>query len=274
MSATTEVTSPTDTAISNTNSSNQYQGHWIDIQPFEPQQFLPGLSGQQQYIPTETDINRYMIDTINYDNSSRLPHAHQHHNQLYQPQQTLSGPSTQRATEAARTYSFRPLETTEYNTNYSTQYQQSRTFIQIHQQQHLWLPEPTEIEPIWPIASTPYDVPTSNTNYDHLYQAQAYGFMLQQEQLSLPRPILPGPVVQAVNFDTTKTADSGRQSSDTDSGPIVSSRLALTTTSPTQQSLLPPATLQPTRHEQQEMHVAPSRVSNSSRLVILHIIVM
>jgi hypothetical protein len=27
MSATTEVTSPTDTAISNTNSSNQYQGH-------------------------------------------------------------------------------------------------------------------------------------------------------------------------------------------------------------------------------------------------------
>jgi hypothetical protein len=54
-SAATEFTAPTDTANSNTSSSNQYQGHRIDIQP---QQFLPGLSRQQEDIPAETDVSR------------------------------------------------------------------------------------------------------------------------------------------------------------------------------------------------------------------------
>jgi hypothetical protein len=276
MTAATEFTSPTDTAISNTKSSIQYQCHRIDILPFEPQIFLPGLSGQQQYIPAETDVSRSMNDTVHYDNSSSLPHVHHYDNQLYQPQQALSGPSTQRATEAPRTHFFRPLETTEYNTNYSSQYQESRNFNQFYQQKQLCLPEPTKIHPIRPIARRACDIATSNTNYDHLHQAQAHGFMVQQVQLimSLPRPSVPRPIVPAVTFDTTKTADSARQSSDTDSGPIVSSSLALPAARPTQQSPLPPASVQPTRPEQQEMHVAPSRVSNSPRLLILHIIVM
>jgi hypothetical protein len=208
MTATTEFTSPTDTAISNTNSSNQYQCHRIDILPFQPQIFLPGLS-IQQYIPAETAVSTSMNDTIHYDNSSSLPHVH-HYNQLYQPQQALSGPSTQRATEAPRTHSFRPLETTEYNTNHSSQYQESRNFNQFYQQQQLCLPEPTKIQSIRLIASTPCDIATSNTNYVHLHQAQAHGFMLQQVQLSLPRPSVPRPIVPAVTFDTTKTADSAR----------------------------------------------------------------
>jgi hypothetical protein len=273
MSATTDFTIPTDTANSNTSISNQYQGQQIDIQPFEPQQFLPGLSVQRQFIPAETGVSRFMNYTINRDNSSRLSHAHHYDNQFYQPQQSLSGPSTQRSTEAARTHSFRPLETTEYNTNYSSQYHESRTFIQIHQQQQLCLPEQTQIQPIRPIARRPCDIATSNTNYGHLHQAQAYGFMLQQVQPSLPRPYVPGPIVPAVTSDTTNTADGGRHSSGTDSGLAVSSGLALPAARPIQPSPATPAPVSPTRPEQQEMHVAPLQVRNSSQLVIIHIIV-
>jgi hypothetical protein len=90
--------------------------------------------------------------------------------------------------------------------------------------------------------------------------------MLQQPRL--PRPVVPGPIVPAVTTDTTNTADSG-----TDSGLAVSSRDVLPAASPTQPPPVPPAPVPPARPEQQEMHVAPSRVSNYSRLVILHIIV-
>jgi hypothetical protein len=95
--------------------------------------------------------------------------------------------------------------------------------------------------------------------------------MLQQP--SLPRRSVPGPVVRAVTSDTAITADSARHSSGTDSGLNVSSRIALPAARPTQQPPVPPAPVPPPRPEQQEMHVAPSRVSNSSRLVILHVIV-
>jgi hypothetical protein len=211
-----------------------------------------------------------MNDTINYDNSSSHPHAQYYGNQLYHPQPSLSGPSTELETEAARTYFFRPLESTEYNTNYSTQYQESRNFNHLHQQQQLSLPEPTEIQPIRPIASTPCDVATSNTNYDHLRQAQAYGFMLQQP--SLPRPSVPGPIVPAVTSDTTNATDSARHSIGIHSGLNVSSSLDFPTARPTQPSPMTPAPVPPVRPEKQEMHIAPSRVSNSSGLVILHII--
>jgi hypothetical protein len=266
MSAATDFTIPTDNAIINTSSSNQYQGHRIDIQPFEPRQILPGLSVQRQYILANSGVTRSINDTLNRDNRISLPHAHHYDNQLYQPQPSLSGPSKQRSTEAAGTHSFRPFETTEYNTNYSSQYNESRTFIQIHQQQQLCLPEPTEIQPIRQIALRPCDIATSNTNYDHLHQAQAHGFMLQPP--SLPRPSVPGPIVPAVTSDTTNTSDSGRHSSGTDSGLTLLSLLALPAVRPIQTSTVPPA-----RPEQQEMHVARSRVRNSSRLVILQIIV-
>jgi hypothetical protein len=270
ISAATEFTSPTDTANSNTNSSDPYQGYRNDIQPFEPQQILTGLSVQRQHIPAETGVSGSMNDTINYDNRSSLPHTHHYDNQMYQPQHALSGPQTQRASEVARTHSSRPLESTEYNTNYSSQYHESESFTQIHQQQQLSLPEPTEIQPIRPIASTPCDIATSNTNYNKLHQAQAYGFMLQQP--SIRRTSIPGPIVPAVTSDTTNTSDSGRHSSGTDSGLTLLSLLALPAARPTQPSTVLPSPVPPARPEQQENHVAPSRVSNISRLVILHII--
>jgi hypothetical protein len=144
---------------------------------------------------------------------------------------------------------------------------------QLHQQQQLSLPEPTNIQPIRTIASTPRDVASCKINYAHLHQAQPYGFMLQQVQLGLPRPTVPGPIVPTVTFDTTNTAGSTRHSSGTDPGLNVSSHLAWTTARPTQQSPLPPAPVPPVRPEQQDIHVAPSRVSNYPRLFILHIIV-
>jgi hypothetical protein len=260
LSAATEFTNPSDTANSNTNSSDPNQGHRNDIQPFQPQQFLGGLSVQRQYIPVETAVSGSMNDTINYDNRDRLPHAHHYDNHLYQPQQALSGPSR----DVARTHSIWPLDTTEYNTNYSSQYHESESFNQVHQQQNLWLPEPTEIQPIRPIARRPSDIATSNTNYGHLHQEQAHGFMLQQP--SLPRPIVPGPIVQAVTFHGTNRADSARHCSGTDSGLNVSSRLALPSVRPTQPSPLPPAPVPPARPEQQEKQVAPLQVSNSPRV--------
>jgi hypothetical protein len=129
----------------------------------------------------------------------------------------------------------------------------------------------SETQSISPIASTPCDVATSNTNYEHLHQAQAYGFMLQQP--SLPRPIVPGPIVPTVTFDTTNMADSAWHFSDTDPGLSVSARLALTAARPTQPSPVPTTPVPPARPERQEMHVAPSRVRYASRIVILHIIV-
>jgi hypothetical protein len=144
---------------------------------------------------------------------------------------------------------------------------------QIYQQQQLSLPEPTNIQTIRPIASTPCDVASCNIKYVHLHQAQPYDFMLQQEELGLPRPSVPGPIVPTVTFDTTNTADSARHSSGTDSGLNVSSHLAWTTAGPTQPSPVPPAPVPPVSPEQQDIHVAPSRVSNYPRLVILHIIV-
>jgi hypothetical protein len=260
ISAATEFTSPTDTANINTNRSNPYLCYRNDIQPFEPQQFLPGLSVQQQYIPAETGVNRSMNDTINYDNRSSLPHAHHYDKQLYQPQHALSGPSTQRGTEAARTHSSCPWETTEYNTNYSSQYNESRTFMQIHQQQNLWLPEPTEIQPIRPIARRPSDIAPSNTNYGHLHQEQAYGFMLQQ-------PNLRRTSVPVVPFHNKNMADSARHSIGTDSDLTLLNLPALPAARPTQQSTVSPAPLPPTSLEQQEIHVASSRVSNSPRCV-------
>jgi hypothetical protein len=95
--------------------------------------------------------------------------------------------------------------------------------------------------------------------------------MLQKPRL--PRPSVPGPTVPAVTTDTTNTADSARHSSGTDSGLNVSSHLALPAARPTQPSPVPPAPESTARPEQQEMHVVLSRVSNYSRLVILHIIV-
>jgi hypothetical protein len=273
ISAAIEFTSCTGIANSNTNNSDPNHGHRNDTQRFEQQQLLPGLSGQQQYIPVETGFTRSMNDTINYDNSSRIPHAHHYDNQLYQPQPSLSGTSTEQGTEAAETYLFMPLQTTEHNTNYSSQYLDSRNFNQFYQQQQLLSPGPTQIQPIRPTASTHSDVATSNTNYVHLHQTQACDFMLQQEQPSLPRPILPGPVVPGVTFDAMYTGDSARQSSYTDLGLSVSSRLVFPTAPPTQPPHVRPAPLVPARPEQQEIHVAPSLVSNSPRLVIIHIIV-
>jgi hypothetical protein len=260
--AATEITSPTNTANSNTNSSNPYQGPINYSQQFEPQQCLPGLSVQQQYIPAETGISTSMNDTIHYDNSNSLPHAQYYVNQLYQPQPSLLGPSTQQGTEAAETHLFMPLQTTEYNTNYSSQYPGSRHFNQFYQQQQLLSPGPTQIQPIRPIASTPCDVATSNTNYDNLHQAQAYDFMLQQEQPSLPYPIVPGPVVADVTFDTVYTCDSAGQFSDTDLGLNVPSHLVFPTAPPTEPPPVRSAPVAPARPEQQEMHVAPSQVSN------------
>jgi hypothetical protein len=95
-----------------------------------------------------------------------------------------------------------PLQTTEYNTIYNSQYQESRNVNQFYQQQQLLSPEPSKIQPIRSIASTPCDVATSNINHVHCHQAQAYAFMLQQEQPSLPGPILPGPIEPGVTFDT------------------------------------------------------------------------
>jgi hypothetical protein len=265
ISAATEFTSPTDTASSNTSSSssNQYQGHRNDIQPLQPQQFLPGLSVQQQYIPVYlyTGVNRSMNDTIIYDYSSSLPYAHYFANQLYQPQPSLSGPSTHQGTEAGRTHLFMPLQTTEYNTNYSSQYQDSRNFNQFYQQQQSCLPEQTEIQPIRPIPCTLSDVATSNINHVHLNQGQANVFMLQQEQPSLPCLIVPGPIVPGVT-STMYTGESAGQSSDTELGLSVSSRLVFPTARPTQPSPVRPAPVAPARPEQQEIHVAHSQVSN------------
>jgi hypothetical protein len=262
ISAATEFTSPTDIANSNTNSSDPYHGHRNDTQQFEPQQFLPGLSVQQEYIPGETGVTKSMNDAINFDNSGILPHAHHYSNKFYQPQPSLSSSSTQQGTAMARTHTFMPLETTEYNTNFSSQYQESRNVNQFYQQQQLLSPGPTQIQPIRPIASTHSDVATSNTNYVHLHQAKAYVFMLQQEQQSLPRPIVPGPVVPGVTFDTKYTSDSARQSSDTDLGLNGSSRLIFPTAPPTQPSPVRPAPVAPARPEQQKIHVAPSQVRN------------
>jgi hypothetical protein len=264
ISAATEFTSPTDTANSNTNSSVPYQGHRNDIQPLQPQPFLPGLSVQQQFIPVYlyTGVNRSMNDTIIYDYSSSLPHAHYYANHLYQPQPSRSGPSTQQGTEAAETHLFMPLQTTEYNTNYNSQYQDSRNFNQFYQQQQLCLPEQTGIQPIRPIPCTLSDVATSNINHVNLHQAQACGFMLQQDQPSLPCLIVPGPIVPGVIFDTMYTGDSARQSSYTDLGLSGSPRLVFPTAPPTQASPVRPAPVPPSRPEQQEMHVAPSQVSN------------
>jgi hypothetical protein len=103
---------PNATANSNTSSSGPYQGPLNYSQQLEPQQFLPVLSVLQQIITAETGVTVSMNDTINYDNSSSLPHAHYYGNQLYQPQPSLSGPSTEQETEAARTHFFRPLEST------------------------------------------------------------------------------------------------------------------------------------------------------------------
>jgi hypothetical protein len=144
---------------------------------------------------------------------------------------------------------------------------------QLYQQQQLSLPEPTNIQPIRPIASTPCDVANCNISNVHIHQAQPHVFMLQQEQLGLPRPSVPGTIVSTVTFDTMNSADSARHSSGADSGLNVSSHLAWTTARPTQQSHLPPAPVPPVRPEQQDIHVAPSQVSTYPRLVIRHIIV-
>jgi hypothetical protein len=123
-------------------------------------------------------------------------------------------------------------------------------------------PGPTQIQPIRPTASTHSDVATSNTSYVHLHQAQAYDFMLQQQPPCLPCPIVTGPVVPAVTFDAMYTGDSARQSSDTDFGLSVSSRLVFPSEPPTQPPLVRPAPVAPARPEQQEIHIAPSLVSN------------
>jgi hypothetical protein len=84
--------------------------------------------------------------------------------------------------------------------------------------------------------------------------------MLQQQ--SLPRPIAPGPTVPGVTFDTMYTGDSARQSGYTDLGLNESPRLVFPTAPPTQPPPVRPAPVAPARSEQQEIHVAPSQVSN------------
>jgi hypothetical protein len=181
--------------------------------------------------------------------------------------QSLRGLSTQQVSISAATGFTSHTNTANSNTS-NNPYQGH----QLHQQQQLSLPEPTNIQPIRPIASTPCDVASSYINYVHLHHAQPYGFMLQQAQLGLPRPSVPGTIVPTVTFDTMNTADSTRHSSGIDSGLNVSSHLASTTPRPTHQSPLPPEPVPPVRPEQQDIHVAPSRVSNYPRLLILIIV--
>jgi hypothetical protein len=84
-----------DTTISSTNSSVLHQAHQHDNQPFHPQSSLPGFSLLPRVRSAEAGFTRSMNDTNSYNSRSR-PHCDQQGNQLYQPQQPLPGPTTQR----------------------------------------------------------------------------------------------------------------------------------------------------------------------------------
>jgi hypothetical protein len=108
------------------------------------------------------------------------------------------------------------------------------------------------------------DISTGSSNSD-LYQTKREGPLLQKELPSLPGTTIPGPVATAVTTETMKTADSARYFSVTHSSISLYQCLSLSAVSSTCSSPFPPAPLYLARPEQEGNHVAPSRVSNSSR---------
>jgi hypothetical protein len=98
---------------------------------------------------------------------------------------------------------------------------------------------PSTTQLILPIAMWPTDI-----QYERLYLPYQVGWFLHHQQPSLPHQDVREPIVPA--------ADSAPQC-------------------PTQPTPLPPASVPLASREQQEVHVAPSRVSNSTWLVKSHI---
>jgi hypothetical protein len=260
----------THTAISYTSSNVQYQAHSQETELSQPHQSVPGPSTQRPLITAGTDFTRPTNVTISYTRSRSPPQAHQYESKLYQLQ-FLPPSSITRQFEPTEEGICIPPDTSASHTEDRNLYQDSSNINRSYQHDQSSR-EPSRNHPITPLARSPCDIATSNITYDRPYQAGHYGSLLLQQQQSLPRPSVPGPNVLALTSDNTNTADSGRHSSGTDSGLNVSSRLALPAVRPTQPSLVPLSPVPPARPEHLEMHVAPSRVSNISRLVILHII--
>jgi hypothetical protein len=256
----------THTAISYTSSNVLHQAHSPETELSQPHQSVPGPSRQRPLITAGTDFTRPTNVSISYTRSRSPPKAHQYESKLYQLQ-VLQRPSITRQFEPTEERICIPLDTSATHTRDRNLYQDSNNINRSYQQDQS-SQETSRNHPILLLARSPCDIATSNIHYDRPHQGRHYGSLLLEQQPSLPRPSVPGPNVPAVTSDTTNTSGSGRHSSGTDSGLTLLSLLALPAARPTQPSTVPPA-----RPEQQEIHVAPSQVSNISRLVILHIIV-
>jgi hypothetical protein len=117
------------------------------------------------------------------------------------------------------------------------------------------------IQIMGPIARKPYDIANSKA-YNHLNVAHSYGNQLHQQQPRLPCPRILGQIVPALRSKSWNTDYNAGYSNGTSSRMALPSNFQLPAVRPSQSTPLPPGLGPLARREQQEMHVAPSRLSN------------
>jgi hypothetical protein len=237
---------PTDTVITYPSIRIRPQANPQETELSFPQQYVPGPSTRLPFTVTETDISRFTSDTAISDSSSSPPKAHQNGKKLYQLQQRVPGPSVIRSHMPTETSKHRSFSTLTSHTMSSSLYQ-NFWYAKKQFQQHQSFRGPSKTKPNLPIAMRPTDIQCERSSLPY-----RFGSFLHQQQPSLPTPNIPEQRVTA--------AGSAPLCSDT----VVSSLGDLLCARTTQSTPLPPASTPLASREQQEVHVTPSRVSNST----------
>jgi hypothetical protein len=138
--------------------------------------------------------------------------------------------------------------------------------------QEQYIPEDTEfIQPFGPIAISPCEFDNSYIYDDYLELADPCGTLLHEQLPALPNPNVIEQIVPPVTDASSRTAYSTEYSSDTNAELDLLSDLNLPAALLSQSSPFSPEPGPSALPEQQEIHFAPSRVSNSPSLRVLHI---
>jgi hypothetical protein len=238
---------PTDTVITYPSIRIRPQANPQETELSFPQQYVPGPSTRIPFTVAETDISRFTSDIAFSDSSiNSPPKDHQNDKKLYDLQQYDPGPSVIRSYTPTVSSTHRPFSRSASHTMDSSLYQNllyaNRPF-----QQNPSFRGPSKTQPNLPIAMRPTDI-----QYGRPSLPYQFGSFLHQQQPSLPRQNIQEPILPA--------AGSAPHCSDT----VVSSLRDLLSARTTQSTPLPQASMPLGRREQQEVHVTPSRVSNST----------